>query len=114
MTSLEQSHSIPASIPPEVQKPADPSVAKGTLIDDSKEKVTSQRVTAVKPQAGKKQKSRRVPKTMKTMPDNALQAGSGNNSKPKTKSGNNSEVKLGNNKTRGNEAKFQHMKPMGE
>jgi serine/threonine protein kinase len=115
MTSLEQSQSIPASIPPEVQKPADPSVAKDTLIDDSKEKVTSRRVTAVKPQAGKKQKSRRrVPKTMKSMSDSAPQAGSGNSNKHKTKSGNKSEVKLGNNKARGNEAKFEHMKPMGE
>ena len=115
MTSLEQSHSIPASIPPEVQKPGDPSVAKDTLIDDSKEKVASRRVTAVKPQVGKKQKSRRrVPKTMKPTPDSAPQAGSANSNKPKTKSGNKSEVKLGNNKTRGNEAKFQHMKPMGE
>ena len=142
MASLEKTQtssgiSVPASIAPEVQKPADTSVAKDALIDDSKEKAASRRVTVVKPQAGKKQKSRRrspvtpgtthiaknsalkkdeVKTTKPTLDSNKLWTGSGNSSKLKTESGNSnsSKVKPGNNKTRRAETKLQHMKPMGE
>jgi serine/threonine protein kinase len=142
MASLEQPQassglSVPASIASEVQRPADTSVAKDALSDDSKEKAASRRVTVVKPQAGKKQKSRRrspvrsgttnlaknsalkkdEAKTMKPMPDiNGLWTRSDNNSKSKPKSGNSnsSGVKPGNNKSRRAETKLQHMKPMGE